>query len=95
MGPDSERSALASAAHVVDRSPIGLTGGETPRARTRGFSRSGRWTADEINWFAIDARRTETADAATVEKDGRVEFTPPFHDGPAVLCLTRIDGQET
>ena len=43
----------------------------------------------DVEWFDVDKRTTETADAIDVAADGPVAFTAPFTGAPAVLYLRR------
>jgi len=44
-----------------------------------------------VEWFSVNSRETQVADAVTVKRDERIRFTTPFAEvGPAVLYLRRV-----
>jgi hypothetical protein len=43
-----------------------------------------------VEWFGVASRETTNGGVATVERDGRQTFRPPFDAGPAVLYLKRM-----
>ena len=49
----------------------------------------------EVEWFGVTSRRTDSAEAVTVDQTGSIDFTAPFDDGPAVLYLRRSEARGT
>jgi len=46
-----------------------------------------------VEWYRVNGRETVGADQVTVERDGRLSFTPPFTaGGPSVLYLKQVGG---